>query len=76
MKVIIVKCATYADAVAARVVFADTHMDYKMGIDNNDCVYVIGFGNIVKYYIAIKRLEKEITRGADYEIIETAQAQS
>lgn len=72
MKVIIVKCTTYADAVAARVVFSDTHMDYKMGIDNDDYIYVVGFGNIIKYYIAIKRLEKEITRGAAYEIIETA----
>lgn len=72
MKVIIVKCETYADAVAARVVFADTHMDYKMGICKRDYIYVIGFGNIIKAYIAIKRLEKEINRGADYEIIETA----
>ena len=71
MKIIVVKCATYADALAARVVFSDTHVDYKMGMDAQDYIYIIGATNIVKYYILTKRLEKETTRGADYEIIET-----
>lgn len=60
----------YGSISAARMILADSRVNYVMGQDQTGHTYVmtetLGF---IKYQFVLNKLETEISRGAKFEII-------
>ena len=76
MKTIIIKCKNYAELLQARASLGDSRVNYTVGMDSEETnyevnSYVVFSTNFIKWIFVRRRLEKEMERGAQFEIIET-----
>ena len=60
----------YASIQAARLIFSDNRIKYVMGSDSEGRTYIFTEGvGLIKYKWILAKLETEISRGAQFEII-------